>query len=152
MEAETVTRSPGWVLGIEARIVPAQADYKELWERGFMPRYEEIRRLAVDDAFLGAYYASPEPGKVDFVAGMMTTETAEVPQGLVKRPVSGGLYARFQCAMSAIGPTWGTIYREWLPSSQYEEDETRPALECYPPETRGPDDVVTVFVALKPRR
>ncbi len=149
MEAAIVNRSPGWVLGIEARIDPRKADYKDLWENRFMPRHREIMSLAVDGGYYGVYYPCPETGKADFVAGMMTDESPAVPEGLVRRPLPGGLYASFRCTMSSIGPTWNSIYREWLPSSGYQEDETRPALEIYPPEMSGPDAELRIFVALK---
>lgn len=152
MDAEIVDRPAGWVLGIGARIVPGQADYKGLWEGQFMPRHEEIKRLAVDRAYYGVYYPCDEPGKADFIAGMATAESTAVPEGLVMRPLPGGTYARFRCTMASMAATWGSIYREWLPASEYLEDETRPALEYYPPEMTGPESEVTIFVALKPKR
>lgn len=149
MEAAIVNRSAEWIVGITARIDPRQADYKDLWENRFMPRHDEIMKLAAGRAYCGAYFPSPEAGKVDFVAGMIADESREVPEGLVRREIPGGLYASFHCTMSSIGPTWGTIYREWLPSSGYQEDETRPALEIYPPEMTRADSRLHLLVALK---
>jgi len=152
MDAEIVDRPAGWVLGIGARIVPGQADYKGLWEGQFMPRHDEIKRLAVDQAYYGVYYPCDEPGKADFIAGMATGEGIQMPEGLVKRPLPSGSYALFRCTMASMAATWGSIYREWLPTSVYLEDETRPAFEYYPPEMTGPESEVTIFVAVKPKK
>lgn len=151
MDAEIVDRPAGWVLGIGERIIPGQADYKGLWEGRFMPRHEEIKRLATDPAYYGVYYPCEEAGKADFIAGMATGEGTAVPEGLVLRPLPGGSYAQFRAAMKDLAATWGAIYREWLPASKYLEDETRPAIEYYPPEMTGPESEATIFVAVKPK-
>jgi predicted transcriptional regulator YdeE len=54
--------------------------------------------------------------------------------------------------MSGIGKTWSAIYGQWLPSSEYQEDEMRPAIEQYPPETSRVESQVTIFVAIEPKR
>ena len=149
MKAEIVSRSPGWIVGIEARIVPSQADYRGLWEQQFMPRHEEIKSLSTEGAYYGVYFPCDEPGKADFLAGMMTAERAKAPAGLSIRAVPAGLYARIECAMAELAQTWSAVYREWLPSSGYEEDEARPAIEYYPPEMSGPQSPVTIFVAVR---
>ncbi len=152
MHAEIVDRSASWVLGIEARINPAKADYRDLWGNRFMPRHEEIRRLALDGDYYGVYYGTGKEGEVDFVAGMRTGEVSDVPDRLVLRSIPAGLYARIQCTMSTIVQTWGEIYREWLPSSRYLDDPTRPGFEQFPSDMSGaPDAPLTVFVGIKPR-
>jgi len=149
MEPEILNRSESTVLGVTARINPSQADYKSIWEQQFMPRHAEIVERAMDKSYYGVYYGTDQPGMVDFIAGMAVQPGREAPEGLTQRHVPAGLYARFLCKMSAIGPTWGAIYSQWLPSSEWAEDETRPALEHYPPEAMGPESTVEIFVALK---
>ncbi len=149
MEAEIITRGESAVLGVTARINPAQADYKAIWEQQFTPRHAEIAARAVEKSYFGVYYGTDQPGLVDFVAGMAVPVGERAPEGLTHRVVPGGLYAKFRCAMSAIGPTWGAIYGQWLPASPYAEDESRPALEHYPPEMMGPDSPVEIYVAVK---
>jgi len=146
MKAEIVEREDAQVLGYMARINPMEADYAPLWEKGFDPHQKEIEALASEPAYYGVYYGTEEEGKTDFVAGMMVGEVVDVPEGLTLRDVPGGAYARFECTMSAIGPTWGAIYGQWLPSSGYTVDETRAALEYYPPDMQGPDTPVTIYV------
>ena len=149
MEPEIVTRAESAVLGVTARINPTQADYREIWERRFMPRHAEIAARAVEKSYYGVYYGTDQPGLVDFVAGMVADVGESVPEGLAHRVVPAGLYAKFRCTMGSIGPTWGAIYGQWLPASAYVEDEARPALEHYPPETMGPDSPVEIYVAVK---
>jgi predicted transcriptional regulator YdeE len=152
VEPEFVTRAEGSVLGIQERSDPTKADYKALWEGRFMPRHDEIKGLALDGSYYSVYYPTGEPGLADIVAGMMVPDTTRAPEGLVMRPVPGGLYASFRCTMQTIGSTWGSIYGEWLPASKYEEDETRPAIEHYPPEMSGNEPLVMLFVAVKPKK
>jgi predicted transcriptional regulator YdeE len=151
MDPEIITRTDSAVLGVTVRINPTQADYKEIWEKRFMPRHAEIVARAEGKSYCGVYYHTDEPGLVDFVAGMQVPVGGSVPEGLTCRPIAGGLYAKFRCAMGSIGPTWREIYEQWLPLSAYLEDEERPALEHYPPEATGPDSPVEIFVALKAR-
>jgi predicted transcriptional regulator YdeE len=77
---------------------------------------------------------------------------ADVPEGLTLRPVAGGSYARFDCTMSELSQTWGAIYSQWLPSSAYAEDETRPSIEYYPPDMdMGPEGKAEIYIAVKPK-
>lgn len=150
MDAKIVKRPGSYVLGIGARINPMEAEYGELWEKQFTPRHDEIKALATEDDYFGAYYGTEEEGMADFIAGMAVGELDQVPEGLVHREIPAGEYAAFECTMATIGPTWGAIYEQWLPESGYVEDETRPSLEQYPPDMgEGPDAPVTILVPIK---
>lgn len=150
MQVEIVQRKNAQVLGIMARINPMNADYGELWGKRFTPYEQVVEALAVESGYYGVYYGTDEPGMVDFVAGMMVGQVADVPEGLTLRAVPGGTYAAFACTMSTIGQTWSNIYSQWLPASEYVEDEARPAMEYYPPDmSTGPDGVLTILVPLR---
>jgi len=146
MEAKIINRDDSHVLGIHAVINPMAADYQELWGKQFNARQADIDPLASESGYYSAYFGTGVEGQVDFVAGVMVDADAIVPEGLVKRPVPGGEYAAFECGMSEISGTWGRIYGEWMPSSGYVEDETRPSLEFYAGASE--DAAATILVAI----
>jgi len=148
MNAEIVDRQDAQVLGIAARINPSEADYDDLWHRRFDPREPEVKRLAIDPGYVGVYYGTDKPDLRDFVAGMIVGEVAEVPEGLALRALPGGVYAVFSCTMGNLSETWRAIFAEWLPTSGYAEDESRPGIEYFPPSTVGPDDPATIYLAI----
>ncbi len=151
MEAKIVQLPDRHVMGAVSRIEPMSADYMALWSKGFDPHAAAVAALATEQGYYGVYYGTDQPGWVDFMAGMVVGADAVAPKGLEVRPMPGGTYARFDCTLGTIGPTWGAIYGQWLPSSGYVEDYTRPALEYYPPETMSPDAAVTIWVAVQPK-
>jgi predicted transcriptional regulator YdeE len=150
MQPEIVQLPDRHILGSVARIEPMNADYVALWRNGFDPHESEVAALAVDPGYYGVYFGTDRPGWVDFVAGMVVGADVVAPEGLVLRPLPGGAYARFDCTLGTIGATWGAIYGQWLPTSGYAEDETRPALEYYPPGAMSPDAAVSIWVAIRP--
>ena len=149
MNAEIVERADAKVLGTMARINPMEADYRALWDGQFDPHTAEVAAHAVEEGYYSVYYATEEEGKADYIAGQMVGDVADVSEGLTLRAVPGGTCARFDCKMAAIGQTWGAIYGQWLPASAYEQDETRPSLEYYPPGAMGPEADVAIFVPVK---
>jgi len=151
MQAEIVELQERTILGIQARINPMAADYGDLWGRQFEPHRMEIDPLAVEEGYYSAYFGTEEEGMADFVGGVVVAQGTEAPAGLVARPLGGGTYAKFACTMSTIGPTWGGIYGQWLPTSGYVEDESRPGIEYYPPgDQDSPDAPVHVYIAVRP--
>jgi len=151
MNAEIVNRQDAQVLGIIVRINPSEADYDDLWHRRFDPREPEVNRLAIDPGYVAVYYGTGQPDLMDFVAGMIVGDVTEVPEGLVLRALPGGMYAAFSCTLANLSDTWRAIFAEWLPSSGYAEDESRPGIEYFPPGTAGPDQPATIYVAVVAR-
>lgn len=151
MDVKIVDLPDRRVMGTQTRIQPMGADYGALWSQGFDPHLSQIQPLASEEGFYGVYFGREEPGWVDFVAEMMVRKGTQPPAGGIVRPVPGGAYARVDCTMATIGSTWGAIYAEWLPSSPYSEDESRPALEYYPPVAMDPQAPVALFVPVKTR-
>lgn len=149
MNPEIVQRADAMVLGTMARINPMEADYRALWDEQFNPHAAEVAARAIDEGYYGVYYGTEEEGKADFVAGQLVGDVAVVGNGLTLKAVPGGEYARFDCKMSAIGQTWGAIYGQWLPTSAYTEDGSRPSLEFYPPGAMGPEADVAIFVPVR---
>lgn len=149
MRPEIIQRSEQYLMGYQKRIQPMEADYLALWRDGFEPHEPDVSRIAVEPTYYGAYYGTSEPGRVDFVAGMLVPKGALPMEGLVVRALPGGLYARFRCTMATISLTWRAIYGQWLRESGYAEDETRPAFECFPAETASPEAKAEIWVPVR---
>ena len=103
MEATYVDRPGFWVLGVEIQAEPSKADYDDLWMNRFMPRHDEIRRLAVDDRYFAVYSAGDEPGVDRILAGMSVAGEVTVPDGLVLRELPAAREAVFDTTMSDSG-------------------------------------------------
>ena len=152
MNAEIVTLEDRYVLGSVARINPMAADYPKIWSEGFDPHAPVVAEMAVEPGYYGIYYGSEQEGMVDFLAGMVVGEDATPPEGLELRLLPGGVYARFEGTMATIGETWGGIMGQWLPTSDYVEDLSRPAFEYFAPDMgQGPEAPVVICVAVAKR-
>jgi hypothetical protein len=40
---------------------------------------------------------------------------------------------RVECTIATQDDAFDLVEKKWLPASAYEKDESRPALDCYPP-------------------
>ena len=149
IEGQLVNKPAFCVLGIQERINPMAADYRELWSR-FEDHFPEVSALASEEAGYGVYFDCGEPGKCDFVAGMHVPADAPTIGGLVAREVPAAEYSVFECPMTGIGPAWGEIFQSWLPSSGREIDDGKPSFERFCPGCREGRVPVQIFVALKP--
>jgi len=150
MDVDIVTRAEAYILGIGARINPATVNWDDLWGRQFASREAEIAALAVEPGYFALYASTGEADTVDFVAGMASKNLGVAPEGLMLYTVPAGLYAAFPCTMATIESTWNSIYDEWLPSSGYTRDDTRPDLEYYVPGSAGSDAPVTIYMPVAP--
>jgi len=149
MNPEIIERAEFSVLGITARINPMEADYQDLWGNQFTPRQNEIFALAAEPGCYSFYFGTEQEGLADFIAGVIVEQGTPAPEGLVVRAAPGGQYAVFACTMATLSPTWGQIYAEWLPSSEYVEDESRPSYEYYAVDMgEGPDAPLTIHVPI----
>ena len=104
-----------------------------------MPHHNRIQPLSTDKAYYGVWFETEEEGLMDHIAGMAVEETEGLPESFVAREVPAATYAVFECSVGTIGKTWDEIYRQWLPSSEYEADLECASFEYYPPDTSGND-------------
>ncbi len=146
----TITERPAVaLLGVQVRINPMQADYTDIWRNQYEPRHGEIASFATDEACLGVYFDCGEAEMSDFVAGRPVAPGTTPPEGLVVREMPGGSEAVFECTMTTIGPTWGRIFGEWLPTSGYAHDEARPCYERFAPGCHEGAVPVTIHVPVR---
>jgi len=141
-------RDAFWVLGIQERADPMEVDYSAFWAR-FGERAAEVQPLAIEAAGHGVYFPTEEEGLVDVFGGMAVPPGTPTPEGLVLREVPAGHYAVFQCTMQDIAPTWGAIYGEWLPASEYEADHTKACFEQFAPGCHEGTEPVRIFVPVR---
>ncbi len=149
MEPKYVDRPAFWVLGVEIQAEPSKADYDDLWMKRFMPRHDEIRKLAVDDRYYAVYSAGDEPGVDRILAGMSVSGEVAVPDGLRLRELPAAREAVFETTMGEIGATWQRIFGEWLSETGNVPALNVPSYECYPAETDGaPESPLTIHLAI----
>ncbi|WP_163709733.1 GyrI-like domain-containing protein [Mangrovibacterium lignilyticum] len=118
------------LVGCHRRMSYAANQTAELW-KSFMPRRKEIKHAVGPDLFSVQYY---QPGffhtfqpetTFDTWATMAVSDYGQIPEGMVKLPLAGGLYAvfRYKGLPGEAAPAFQWIMGEWLPASDYELDD-----------------------------
>lgn len=118
----------------------------ELWRRFMMRRKEVLDSLNTDRYSIQFYPPGTGPMSGDlnavFVkwAAIEVSATASIPEGMETMVLPAGRYAVFQHhgPASAFMKTFGFIFNNWLPGSEYLVDD-RPHFEVLP-ENYRPDD------------
>ncbi len=141
-------REAFWVLGIQERANPMETDYAAFWAR-FQERFAEVEPLATGPDGYGVYFPVGEEHIVDVFGGMAVAAGTAAPEGMVVREVPAGHYAVFECTISDIGPTWGAIYSEWLPTSGYAADPAHPCFEQFAPGCHEGAEPVRILVPVR---
>ena len=153
MEPHFVSKDGFFIMGVQNRITPAQADYRNIWEKQFAPRENEIRSFTTDSGYYSAYFASDEPGKVDFIAGMAVREPQTVPEGLISRMIPASQYAMFTCRMDQIGATWSYIYGTWLlEAAEFEENPEGTCFEYFSQDAGMGCNRVSVYIPIREKQ
>ncbi|XZF15805.1 GyrI-like domain-containing protein [Chitinophagaceae bacterium MMS25-I14] len=125
------------LIGQYVHMTMADNKTRELWQ-GFMPRRKEIKNAVGNDLISMQIY-DPALKMEDFTmqtpvdkwAAAEVNDYNAVPDGMRTFDLPGGLYAVFfyKGAASAGGAMFQYIFAEWLPSSGYTLDNTRPHFE-----------------------
>ena len=93
---------------------------------------QEIESLSIAEQYYGVSFPTVREDVTDYLAGMMVSDGAPMPDGLQKRAVSGGQFAVFECPIEAIGESYRYIFTEWLPDAPVSFDPSVPVFEEYP--------------------
>lgn len=100
----------------------------ELW-RSFMPyRKDILHKIGIDLYSMQIFDTMPD-FKTDATfekwAAVEVSAIESIPEGMETYTLKGGLYAVFlhQGPASAFQKTFGYIFEEWLPNSEYELDD-----------------------------
>ncbi|PPK85138.1 AraC family transcriptional regulator [Neolewinella xylanilytica] len=139
--------TPITLIGLSETTSLAGAGTPGLW-RGFGPRIREIENradewrysLRIYPADLSLARLTPETEYTEWAAVAVVEGTA-VPDGLEKLELAGGLYARclHRGLPGEIGTTVNYLFGQWLPTSGYDVDNSRPHFERMAPDYL-PDD------------
>ena len=117
-----------------------------------MSYHDQIQPLSVDQSYYGVYLGTDHAKPLDYLAGMAVEDVDAVPECLVVRELPAAQYAVFECMLKTLGPTYGTIWKEWLPSSPYELDVAAFGFDFYPPNTTSGDSPMHIYFPIKARQ
>ena len=131
-----IIEKPGMtIVGLQAPFIhvmsPDATNFKvigPLWER-FIHQAERIGNR-IGEGMYGVLWTEPaskrsHPHEMQYLAGVMVSEAAEIPDGMVARTIPASLFAVFthRGPIKTIGDTMHEIYRVWLPQSGYEHSQ-----------------------------
>ncbi len=150
MEPNIVERESFKVMGVVARVIPASADFHDIWMNQFMARHDEVKPHSTDGAYYGVCFCQGEEA-IDYIAGMAVGDVATVPEGLVVREVPAATDAVFECRVATISQTYDFIHKEWLAASEFDYDRSAPDFEHYPPDTVTGESPVFIHVPVRKR-
>ncbi|MBD3183905.1 hypothetical protein GF312_16595 [Candidatus Poribacteria bacterium] len=148
MKPEFKNRKAINVLGLMEYFTPDNEDYEGIWKR-FMAYHGKINNFSTDKAYYGVYFYTDGEKGLDYIAGMSVEGVDEVPEGLTLREVPAAYCAVFECTVKTIGQTYDNVFKNWLPASKYEQENSRQTFERYPPDTKTGDDVVLIYVPVR---
>ena len=122
-------------------------DIPVYWNTTGMNYWDPLNRLhdTFDKSFHCEYTVcfdiDPETGEFTYLLGVGVDnpeDLAKIEPDMYEMKMPGGLYARFTTPTEdekeypqAVNDTWKSIFDNWLPSSEYEFDETRYDFEYY---------------------
>ena len=143
-------------VGVQLTMSVAQNRTAELWS-GFAPRLKEVKHRSTNELislqeYDPEYLASFDPGR-SFVKRALAevTEFREIPHGLEKFVLPGGLYAVFLYKGLPGDPSvFEYIYGVWLQESGYELDH-RPHFEVLGPKYKqnSPDSEEELYIPIR---
>ena len=129
----------------------------ELW-RSFMPyRKDILHKIGIDLYSMQIFDAMPDfksDATFEKWAAVEVSAIETVPEGMETYTLQGGLYAVFlhQGPASAFQKTFGFIFEEWLPNSEYELDD-REHFELLGEKYKNndPDSEEEVWIPIRPK-
>ena len=129
----------------------------ELW-RSFMPyRKDILHKIGIDLYSMQIFDAMPDfksDATFEKWAAVEVSAIETVPEGMETYTLQGGLYAVFlhQGPASAVQKTFGFIFEEWLPNSEYELDD-REHFELLGEKYKNndPDSEEEVWIPIRPK-
>jgi AraC family transcriptional regulator len=128
-EPELITLPQTHLVGMSARMSRSEDQTPNLW-RSFMPRRNEVDQRTNQNYISMQIYpdgpsqvADPQATFIKWAAVAVTTD-GQVPQGMQRYELSGGLYAVFHHHGPATDlSTIMFIFQTWLPASEYRLDD-----------------------------
>lgn len=143
------------VVGIARQYTMSTNTIPQLWD-DFMKRNTEVKH-ALCEAALGVCYYEPDYAAekdtpFTYMAGWMVSKVEDIPQGMTARTIPANDYAVFEHigALDTLQKTYDGIFREWLPTSEYEMSHTDD-FEWYDERFKfgEPDSVMEIWIPVK---
>jgi AraC family transcriptional regulator len=144
-----LTTKPAFtVVGLLLHTQPMSPEIPALWDR-FVPRIGEIQNPSgphVSYGLMGRF--DQATGMFDYMAGIAVTHAAQLPAGMSRWDLAANTYAVLETTLSKIGETMDSLYRTWLPSSDYDPVDA-PSFERYGEAFSPENPVVDIYVPVK---
>ncbi len=112
----------------------AQKMIPAIWEKHSPTLFSKLMPLN-DGKFKGVFGVNTNMQKETFDYYIATSSNESV-EDLSVLTIPENTYAVFETTMEKIAETFNSIWKEWLPASNYEANMQAPVLEYYPSETR----------------
>ena len=124
-------------------------NYGEIWEKQYMPMDALLKPYSIDGGCYGATIS--EGDHLIYLAGVAVADMPELPEGTVKREISAGSFAVFDCLMSNMSETVQEVYGQWFYSSGKELDTDAVSFEYYLPYSGVGEMRVEIYIPVKPK-
>ena len=156
MQARIENIAPKKLIGKRLRMSLVENKTAELW-RSFIPHRKEItNNLNADllsmQVFDEVYYYTDPNKEFEKWAVVEVADYETVPTGMETFDLPGGLYAVFlhKGAAATAAKTFGFIFRQWLPNSDYVLDN-RPHFEVIGAKYKNdsPDSEEEIWIPVK---
>ena len=151
MEATFVEREAFTIMGVLGHFANAGEAGGPLWDQ-YMEFEERVEPLSVGDGHYGVYLGADHDKPIEYLAGRIVAHSAIAPEGVETREVPAALYAVFRCSLRTLGPTYGQIWRGWLPSSPYAQDRQKLGFDYFAPGTTSDESPVEIWLPVKRTR
>ncbi len=153
MDIRFIEKGPIRVVGIltHGKIEDITPKISDIWMNQFMKYDEQLKPHSPDKAYYGVWFGNPG-GSADYLVGMAVENLTEIPEELAERVLPAAKYAVFPCTVGTIGETYGQIYGQWLPASDYEYDIMAADFELYPPDTETNQSPAEVYIPVKEKQ
>ncbi|MBS3810790.1 MAG: AraC family transcriptional regulator [Halanaerobiales bacterium] len=124
----------------------------ELWNQ-FKPRVGEVKNKKNPTKMVGIYKQRKNyPNRFSYIASSEVDNLSEIPKGMIPKIINPSKYAIFkhQGQLYTIDQTYDSIYNEWLPESDYEENKIGDNLEVFDLDFNEDDNPeVEIYIAVK---
>jgi AraC family transcriptional regulator len=144
VQPKIVTREAFKVMGVVEHFASAGESFGPLWQ-AYLSFHEQIEPLSAGVGHYGVYLGPDHSQPIDYLAGMAVREDADAPEGVAVREVPAATYAVFECSFQRLGPTYGYVWDEWLPSSSYAQDTSRLGFDYFAPGTESAESQVEIW-------
>lgn len=119
MQPQIVSKPAFTVVGMQIRTRPMAPEIPALWG-DFAPRIEEVEGIVEPHVSYGLMGHYDDKMGFDYMAGVATQQTENLPAGMTTWEVPAYTYAVFEATLPTLGQVFHHIYNSWLVDSDYQ--------------------------------